>query len=213
MIPPSSQFAVAEPEPPSHRRSLTVAVALLVAVMVGATVTLVLVIRTNAGGTKRATTRATATTSTTLLPPSTTPTTAPPASYEVRDGESLSGIARRFGVSVTRLAALNAITDPNRITPHQILRIPRIRLTVDPVTVTAGRSVAIRLTGAGPGEMITFTVNTHTGAPHTASTEGTVDATYRTATTDPLGPYTVTAAGGQGTHAQATFTVVAPPAG
>lgn len=212
MIPPSSQFAVADPEPPSHRRSLAVAIALLVAVMVGAAVTLVVVIRANAGGTKRSTTRATATTTTTL-PPSTTTTTAPPASYEVRNGESLSGIARHFGVSVTRLAALNTITDPNRITPHQVLRIPRVRLAVDPVTVTAGRSVAIRLTGAGPGETITFTVNTHTGAPHTASTQGTVDATYRTATTDRLGPYDVTADGGQGTHAQATFTVVAPPAG
>lgn len=35
--------------------------------------------------------------------------------YRIRWGDSLSGIAARFGVSVAGLAALNGIADPNRI--------------------------------------------------------------------------------------------------
>src|SRR5688572_737811 len=41
--------------------------------------------------------------------------------YVVEPGDSLSGIASRAGVSTSKLAALNGISDPNHIYPGQIL--------------------------------------------------------------------------------------------
>ena len=48
-----------------------------------------------------------------------------PIVYTVKRGETLTMIARRYGVSVRELAASNGITNPDRIYPGQILRIPR----------------------------------------------------------------------------------------
>jgi len=45
-------------------------------------------------------------------------------SYTVRAGETLSGIAQRFGVTLDELMKLNRITDPNQIFVGQALRIP-----------------------------------------------------------------------------------------
>ncbi len=45
--------------------------------------------------------------------------------YTVVAGDTLSGIASRFGTSYQALAALNGIADPNRIYPGQVLRITR----------------------------------------------------------------------------------------
>jgi LysM repeat protein len=219
MLPSTSEFAFPDPEPPPRRRALAIAIVILFAVMIGAATTLALLISSDGGSRTRSASDATSTTapSTTTRPPTTTTTTPPPIRYEVREGESLSGIAQRFGVSVLRLAAVNKILDPNRITPHQMLRIPRIALVVDPVTVTGGGSVSIRLTGAGPGEAITFTIDSpagsYRGTPHIASPTGIVTASYGTAVIDPPGPRTVTATGSQGSRVQATFTVEAPPAG
>lgn len=213
---PSSSELTNDPEPSPRRRSLAIAVTILIVVMVGSVGALALLISNDretpsrSGATPRS-----AATATSTQPPTTT-TTAPPTRYEVRAGDSLSGIARRFGVSVVRLATVNGITDADVITPHQVLRIPRVRLAVDPVATTAGGSVSIRLTGAGSSETVTFEVDSptdsHTGAPHVASPEGVVTATYRTAADDPVGTYTVTARGGEGTRVEATF-AVQPPTG
>ncbi len=46
-----------------------------------------------------------------------------PAYHVVRSGESLSGIAKRYGVSVGELAGWNAIADPGRIRVGQRLRL------------------------------------------------------------------------------------------
>jgi len=46
------------------------------------------------------------------------------ASYTVRPGDTLTGIARRNGVSVSQLAATNALRNPNRIYAGTQLRIP-----------------------------------------------------------------------------------------
>jgi LysM repeat protein len=51
--------------------------------------------------------------------------TPPPVMHRVRAGETLSAIALRYRVSVDALAQANGISDPNRITIGQSLRIPR----------------------------------------------------------------------------------------
>lgn len=44
--------------------------------------------------------------------------------YKVRSGDTLSGIAARFGITVKALKAANGITDANLIRPGQVLVIP-----------------------------------------------------------------------------------------
>jgi spore coat assembly protein SafA len=49
----------------------------------------------------------------------------PPRTYIVQRGDTLSGIARRFGVSLSALERANPqISDPNRIFPGQVINIP-----------------------------------------------------------------------------------------
>ncbi|WET83263.1 LysM peptidoglycan-binding domain-containing protein [Amycolatopsis sp. QT-25] len=61
-------------------------------------------------------------------PPTPAPPPPPPAAgggtYTVRSGDTLSGIAAKFGTSVAALVALNAISNPNLIHPGQTLRLP-----------------------------------------------------------------------------------------
>ncbi len=47
-----------------------------------------------------------------------------PQTYEVRPGDTLSGIADRFGLSTEELRAVNVLVDPNLIFPEQRLSIP-----------------------------------------------------------------------------------------
>ena len=52
------------------------------------------------------------------------------ATYTVRPGDTLSGIAERFGVSLDALIAANPqISDPDRIFPGEVITIPRTRRT------------------------------------------------------------------------------------
>lgn len=54
------------------------------------------------------------------------PAAAPPMStYRVVNGDTLWGIAARFGTTITELASANHISDPNLIFPGQALRVPR----------------------------------------------------------------------------------------
>ncbi len=47
------------------------------------------------------------------------------ATYTVQPGDTLSGIAEKFGVSLQALEAANPqIQDPNRIFPGQVITIP-----------------------------------------------------------------------------------------
>ena len=51
--------------------------------------------------------------------------TADSSTYVVKAGDTLWAIARQHNVAVSDLARVNALSNPNRITPGQVLRIPR----------------------------------------------------------------------------------------
>ena len=69
----------------------------------------------------------------TTLPPTTAPPPSTTPAYIVQQGDSLSIIAQRFGVSTQQLADFNGIEDPNNIRVGQTLTIPP---TTAPTTVT-----------------------------------------------------------------------------
>ncbi|MFZ5440028.1 MAG: LysM peptidoglycan-binding domain-containing protein [Myxococcota bacterium] len=46
------------------------------------------------------------------------------STYRVRPGDTLSGIAARYGTTVSTLASLNGISNPNMIYAGQVLRLP-----------------------------------------------------------------------------------------
>lgn len=49
---------------------------------------------------------------------------APPRTYVVKAGDTLSGIAKRYDTTVPALVKLNALPDPNRIAVGRTLRLP-----------------------------------------------------------------------------------------
>ena len=73
--------------------------------------------------------------------PAPAPVTPPPApssggSYTVKSGDTLSGIASRYGTTVSALAQLNGISNPNLIYVGQVLRLPNGVSGPGPVTPT-----------------------------------------------------------------------------
>jgi LysM repeat protein len=55
--------------------------------------------------------------------PAPAPSTAP-RTYTIKSGDSLSGIAARFGTTTRKLMNLNDITDANRIRIGQVIKLP-----------------------------------------------------------------------------------------
>jgi LysM repeat protein len=57
------------------------------------------------------------------------PTPTPAALYIVQAGDTLSGLAERFGSTVDEIAAANGLTDPDALQPGQALIIPSLLQT------------------------------------------------------------------------------------
>jgi LysM repeat protein len=73
--------------------------------------------------------------------PSPTPTplaaaTVPPVTYRVKPGDTLSGIADLFGVSVDDIVRYNNIADPNSLSVGQVITIPGHSPPVTSTTTT-----------------------------------------------------------------------------
>jgi len=141
-----------------------------------------------------------------------TTTTAPSTSYQVKRGDTLTAIARFFGVSNASIDAANHLGGGDRLTEGQVLQIPPSpppALTVTPPDGIAGMGFTFTVTGAKVGEAVTFQVvapggGTFTGSPHTAGQDGTVTGSYRT-DGDAAGKYDVVATGDRGTSLRSSY--------
>jgi LysM repeat protein len=146
--------------------------------------------------------------------PTTAPTTTTgPTVYVVKRGDTLTSIAKQFGVSVASIVSLNRLASADQITEGQTLEIPVVPpvvLKITPPEAQAGTAFQFLLTGAVASENVTFKImfpdgTSFTGSSHAAGTDGTVSATYNSSSNDIAGTYTVVAHGDQNTAAQATF--------
>src|SRR4051794_14985825 len=197
---------------------MAIAVGVLVVVVLVAV--LLLTQRDPGGGATRAKPPASSSTSSTTTAPTTTTTALRKAvQYTVRQGDTLSAIARRFHVTTAAIVAANKGLSPDKLTIGQTLTIPPeipVRLVVKPATVAPGSTANLALSGAQPGERVTFEIQTPTGTfkgpVHVAGPDGTVNTTYAPNATDPPGSYQVVAHGDQGTNAIAAMVVGAPGA-
>lgn len=62
--------------------------------------------------------------------------------YTVKSGDSLSGIASRYGTTVSALASLNGISNPNWIYPGQVLKISGSQASSRTYTVRSGDTLS-----------------------------------------------------------------------
>ncbi len=77
--------------------------------------------------------------------------------YEIQRGDTLNGIAKRYGVTVRDLIAVNEIDDPNRIYPGQKLIIPGYDQPAPPGEAEAAAEPSPR-PRPQPDEVITHTI-------------------------------------------------------
>ena len=201
----------------SRDRRAAIAFLVLLVVIVGAIVELT---QLGGGGSRANDAQATATpkTSPPTQPPTTT--TLGPINYQVRRGDTLTLIAKRFGVSIETIVAANQIANQDNLSEGQVLRIPPpppVSLAVTPASTTPGHSVKIALGGARHSENVTIRIDSPTGSftgpSHTAAADGTVTTTYTPPSDATPGTYAVVVSGDQGTAAQATFQVNPGPVG
>lgn len=143
-----------------------------------------------------------------------TSTTVPSNTYVLKAGDTLTAIAKRFGVPVAAIVAANHLANADRLVAGQKLRIPPvppIRLVITPSEAQVGADFRLKLTGSKSSEVVTFEIDSpkrkYTGAPHVASADGVVTAIYHSSIGDATGVYNVVAKGKGGTSARATFRV------
>lgn len=66
------------------------------------------------------------------------PPTPQPTTYTVKPGDTLSGIASLFGVTVDDIVRVNSITDPNVLSDGQVLKIPARSAATDSTPTEQG---------------------------------------------------------------------------
>ena len=167
-------------------------------------------------GTTAETTVSTTTTTTTSRTKTTTAT--PSVTYRVKPGDRLTTIAKRFRTSIPAIVFTNHLTNPDRLTDGQVLKIPThppLVLVITPSKGRQGQRFEFDLIGSKPSEVVRFAIASpagkHTGPAHIASKDGTVTTRYETALTDRTGTYRVVATGNKGTTTRASFVVVKSP--
>jgi LysM repeat protein len=152
-------------------------------------------------------------TSTTIAPATTT--TVPTVAYPVKRGDTLTSIAKFFGVSTAAILAANHLANGDRLTEGQVLQIPPVpppQLTIAPADAPPGTQLKFTVVSAKAGENVTFQIerpdgSKFSGSPHTASQDGTVTASYNSSGDGP-GTYNVVATGNRGTSVQASYHVL-----
>jgi LysM repeat protein len=145
----------------------------------------------------------------------TTSTTAATTTYAVVRGDTLTAIARRFGVTVAAIVAANHLTSQDALSVGEVIHVPPVLplgLTISPGEGPAGTSFTLRVVGVAPTDTVTFSItqpghHPYTGPQHTPGPDGTVSATYETYPTDPAGAYVVLARTSSGKGAFASFRV------
>jgi LysM repeat protein len=150
--------------------------------------------------------------------PTTTTTVAPAAPpYVVARGDTLTAIAKRFGVSTSAIVAANHLTSEDALTVGDVLHIPPVQplqLNVTPADGPPGTSFLLHLLGVPSSDTVTFSIaqpghRPYTGPAHTPGLDGSVSATYETYPPDPTGAYIVLAHTSSGKAVFATFHVKA----
>jgi LysM repeat protein len=150
-----------------------------------------------------------------VVAPSTTTTTGGPITFTVKAGDTLTSIARYFGISLNRLSQFNHLSNTDMLTVGQVLQVPPkppLKLVITPTAAAAGEPFALMLTGAKAMENITFEIDDpkggkFKGAPHVASDDGTVMANYQPSIDASTGAYVVVATGDMGSSVSASFKV------
>jgi LysM repeat protein len=82
--------------------------------------------------------------------PSDTPTptaTATPVIYVIKKGDTLSAVAKKFGVTVKAIQDANGISDPRRLWIGQEISIPVRSVETEPTVVPTPTPVALRIQG------------------------------------------------------------------
>ena len=79
----------------------------------------------------------------TPAPAAVSPSHAPPPTVTVMLGDTLSGLAARYGVSVTSLSAANGISDPNQILAGATLVVPSATAAATPAPASAPPTVRV----------------------------------------------------------------------
>ena len=146
---------------------------------------------------------------------STTTTTPPPTTFQVQRGQTLTSIARFFGISPTLLAQYNHLGNGDMLTVGQVLQIPPkapLKLVINPPSAAGGEPFAFMLTGAKAMENVVFVITDphggkFKGAPHVAGDDGSVTANYQTSIDATTGVYVVVATGDRGSQVSASFKV------
>ncbi len=122
----------------------------------------------------------------------------PTSTHVVESGEELGLIAKRYNVSISDVAALNGIDDPNLIYPGQSLMIPApgeyapTAAEAPPAPATSGRSILVSISNqriyAYENGALVHSHLTSTGLPATPTVLGDYRVYVKHTATDMSGP-------------------------